>query len=550
MPDDQVAAGRAALARGAWAQARSRFLAALSADEQPEALEGLSWAAWWQEDVAACLEARERAYRRYRQADDLRGAARMALWLGDDHVEFRGARAIGEGWLARAGRLLEELEPCPEHGWLAVFRAHGALDRGDAAETLRLAGQAQIEGRRHDLVDLEMFAVATEGVAKIRQGDVAAGLRCLDEAMAAALSGEYENLVPAAWSCCLMLASCEQVRDYERGEQWCEQVTDFSHRMNARFLRGVCRTHYGAIQGWHGHWDDAERELLAALEELTAHRPVWRADALVRLGELRRRQGRLDEAAALFAEAQQHPLAQLGRAAVSLDRNDPATARDLLERVLRHTPSDSAASRGGPLELLVRADVALGDLERAEARLGELRTVAASVATEPLRAAVSASAGLLAAASSDHTQARNHFEDAVDGFVRSGAPLEVARARIELARALSALDSRESAWREAQAARTTLDELDATVERARADAVLAELAAHRPAPHAPSDRPLTARQVEVLRLVAEGCSDHEIAARLVISEHTVHRHVANIFTRLSCSSRAAAVARAGSLGLL
>lgn len=236
--DHGLAGGRAALTRGAWSEARSRFADALTAGERPEALEGLSWAAWWQEDVAACLDARERAYRLYQQAGDLRGAARMALWLGDDHVEFRGAHAVGEGWLARAGRLLDGLDACPEHGWLAVFEAHAALGH-DAAEARRLAAQAQDIGGRHGAVDLQMFAVATEGVAHIAQGDIAAGFRCLDEATVAALAGEYENLAPAAWSCCLMLSSCEQVRDYERGAQWCQQVAEFSRRMDARPPRGI-----------------------------------------------------------------------------------------------------------------------------------------------------------------------------------------------------------------------------------------------------------------------------------------------------------------------
>lgn len=548
VPGDPVAAGQAALERGAWTEARSWFAQALEEGAQPEALEGVSWAAWWQEDVTACLDAREHAYRLYRAAGDRRGAARMALWLGDDHVEFRAARAVGAGWLARAGRLLDELDACPEHGWLAVFEAHSALDRGDASEGRRLAGQAQDEGRRHGLVDLQMFALATEGAARIRQGDVAAGMRCLDESTAAALSGEYENLVPAAWSCCLMLSSCEQVGDYERGAEWCEQIAEFSRRMNARFLRGVCRTHYGSIQERQGYWDDAESELVAALDESMSNRPAWRADALVRLGWLRRRQGRLADAAGLFDEAPQHPLALLGLAAVSLDRDEPAIARDLLERALRQIPSSSAASRGDALELLVRTEIALGDVERAGAWLEELRTVAATADTELLRAAVSASVGLLAAAVGDHAQARDHLEDALDRFAGAGAPLEAARARLDLARALHALDRSEAARRDAHAARTSLAALGAAVELARADALLAELTEH--SAHHPDDGPLTPRQVEVLRLVAEGCSDQAIASTLVISEHTVHRHVANIYARLGCSSRAAAVARAGRLGLL
>ena len=134
-------AGRAALARGAWAEARASFEAALAEEETAEALEGLSWAAWWLDDVDACFDARERAYRRYRADGDLRGAARMALWLSDDYAEFRRQEAVSGGWFQRAARLLAELPPAPEHGWLAVFEAHVTLAAGDPEGALRSPGR-------------------------------------------------------------------------------------------------------------------------------------------------------------------------------------------------------------------------------------------------------------------------------------------------------------------------------------------------------------------------------------------------------------------------
>jgi hypothetical protein len=163
---DHLTAGRAALARGAWERARASFDAALALDASAGAWEGRSWAAWWLDDVATCLAARERAYRRYRAGRDPRGAARMALWLGDDHLEFRGEAAVANGWFQRAARLLEGLEPSPEHGWLAVFRAHLALNAHDLAEAQQLGGAARDLGSRPGEVDLEMFGLATEGLAE------------------------------------------------------------------------------------------------------------------------------------------------------------------------------------------------------------------------------------------------------------------------------------------------------------------------------------------------------------------------------------------------
>jgi len=384
-------------------------------------------------------------------------------------------------------------------------------------------------------------------VALVGQGDVGPGMRCLDEATAAALGGEYENLAPAAWTCCRLMSACEELRDYERGTQWCRKIEEFSLRMDTRFVTGVCRAHYAVILTWHGSWDEAERELVAAVDGLTAHRPYWRAEALVRLGDLRRRQGRLAEAEELFSQAPEHPLAQQGLAGLSLDRDDPRTARDLLERLLRRIPGGTTAGRAMPLELLVTAAVAMGDHAFAAARLDELRSLAAVMSTPPVRASVRLLEGLLAAAAGDHEGARGRFEDAVDLFTACRAPVEAARARLELSAALLALGRAGAAEREARAALACLGPAGAPAGHARARAALRTLGISE-AGEPPC--PLSERQLQVLRLVAEGLGDKDIADRLVLSEHTVHRHVANIYLRLGCSSRAAAVAHASRLGLL
>ena len=537
-------AGWDALARRDWRAAWDHFAATADQVPDPRALEGLSWAAWWLDEVDACIEAREGAYRGYRDAGDDRGAARMALWLADDHADLRGEPAVAEGWFGRAERLLAELPPCPEHGWLAVFAAHQALAVADPEVALRRSQEAAQSGQRHGQVDLEMFAVATQGVAGLRLGEVDAGLRRLSEAATAALAGEYENLAPAAWACCLLLAACEDRREYDRGAQWCEQVAAFSERTNARFLRGVCSAHYGAILTWHGRLADAERALLAAIDDLSDRRPTWRPEALVRLGELRRLQGRPDEAASLFEAALPHPLAQRGLAAVSLDREDPAEARDLLQRMLRQLPTEHAARRSDALELLVRAELALGDHEAAVHHAHELQLLAGSVDTEPLHAAASVAAGLVARVSGAPADACTRFEDAIDLLLRCRAPLEVAAVRVELAETLVALGRHETAAREARVALTALAGAR-PAERTRAQAVLGRRSDGDAGTH-----PLTVRQVEVLRLISQGLSDQQVAERLVLSEHTVHRHVANIYTRLGCSTRAAAVAHATRLGVL
>ena len=323
------------------------------------------------------------------------------------------------------------------------------------------------------------------------------------------------------------------MRDFARAAQWCREVEAFSRRLDIRFVTGVCQTHYGAVLTWRGEWDEAERVLVSALEQLTAARPAWRADAVVRLAELRRRQGRDDEALALFGEAERHPLAQLGRAELSLARGEVDLARAGLERLLRHIPATNPAARAGPVEALVRAAAAAGDHAAAAGHARDLRAIAEAIGTAPLLGAACFAEGVAAAATGDHAAARDRFDDAAEQFAAAGAPLEAARARLGLGEALRALGRTEAAEHEAAAARAAFEALGAEADRA----------GRRPGPLSP-------RELEVLGLVAEGLGDRAIAERLTLSEHTVHRHVANIHAKLRCSSRAAAVALAHRLGLL
>ena len=105
--------------------------------------------------------------------------------------------------------------------------------------------------------------------------------------------------------------------------------------------------------------------------------------------------------------------------------------------------------------------------------------------------------------------------------------------------------------REARLALDLLDELGASAEAARARELLASTGFPAKAKRtALRDQLLTPREVEILRLVSEGLTDGQIAARLVLSKHTVHRHLQNAYAKLGCSSRAAAVAKANKLNLL
>jgi LuxR family maltose regulon positive regulatory protein len=273
------------------------------------------------------------------------------------------------------------------------------------------------------------------------------------------------------------------------------------------------------------------------------------ANPIRRLAELRLRQGRLEEAAALVERLEGVPAGALGRAALALEEGRPQEAVELAERFLRSVPLEGPVERVAGLEPLLSARLAMADIDGAAAVAAELLSIAEAVGTEPLRASARLAEGLVASARAEHGRARPALEDAVDLFERSRAPFDAGRARLRLAASLAALGRKEGAMDECRAARDAFRRIGASREAERAERLLAELDARRDGVGR-AETPLTRRESEVLRLVAEGLSDREIAAKLVISEHTVHRHVSNIRTKLPVPSRSAVAAQATRLKLI
>jgi LuxR family transcriptional regulator, maltose regulon positive regulatory protein len=220
--EDLIESGWDALRVGEWVRAKECFEHSLSAGGSAEAFEGLGWAAYCLNEDPLTFDAREQAYRLYRVRGDDQSAARVAAWLAADWYEFRGEPAVGNGWLRRAHRLLDPVEPGPGHAWLAVHEASMLVEEDTTAARV-LAVQAVELGRRFDVPELEMVGLGLEGVALVSEGDLGPGMARLDEATAAALSGEAEILPCVAWACCYLIAACEQVRDYDRAGCTCRR---------------------------------------------------------------------------------------------------------------------------------------------------------------------------------------------------------------------------------------------------------------------------------------------------------------------------------------
>jgi LuxR family maltose regulon positive regulatory protein len=541
-------AGRAALTRGAWEEAHACIVTALRLEESAEALEELGLAAWGLNDATVVFDARERAYILYRRRGDACAAARLATTLALDYFYFRGEHAVASGWLQRARRLLAGEGTCVEQGWLAVTESLiAAWIEHDFAKVERLCAEAAMLGKALSDLDLEMLALACEGLALVSQGEIAEGMRRLDEATLAALSGEMTVADAACMTCCCLIFACEWTRDLGRVTQWLKKLRvlagHYAHPTQLYF----CRTHYAGVLIWQGAWAEAETELEAAITGLEASQPALAAEALLRLAELRCRQGRFEAAVTLLERAESPPFQALRgdfcllvRAALALAHNDAETAVNLGERFLRAIPHQNRMERIGGLELLIVALAARGDQARAEAVLAELRAVAAAVATKALHAAVRFAEGVVAAAVADFDMARCCFEDAADRYAQSGAPFETAWARLELAGSLLALDQAQAAQQQARSAHTVLHRLGAAPLAAHAEVLLEDI---RTTPHGGKTfvDGLTPRELEVLRLIAAGHSNQDIAKTLALSVRTVERHISNIYTKVGVSG---AVARA------
>lgn len=544
-----LAAGYESLARGAWEDARTSFLAAIDHQETAEALEGLGKAGWWLNDAATLFAAREQAYRLYREGGDNVGAARMALHLAIDHCSLRDAAALGRGWLQRAERLLDGTDLTPEHAWLALWKGQVALTfGGEPGDACRHSASAADLARSLGRPLLETLAMAQEGLALVREGDVAANVR-LDPDIAVAAASSLDDLDLVIITCSQLMHAWEQVRDFDAIEVWWAMLAAIPQTTTPPCLFWLCRMEHAAALMWHGAWDEAERELQASVEALVPIRREMAATAMVRLAKLHRRRGRYEQGAALLEAAESQPLRMLaetqlllGWADLALDQGDHEVGRAFVERALASLRGADPSERLAALELLVHAEVAFGKRERAHVALGELHCATCSVATDGVQAANRFAEGMVALGAGVLDAARSRLEEAVNLFEQASAPFEAAQARIELAGVLSELGDHGRARREASTARVTLCEVGAAREAEDTEARPPPNDRNAQAKRRPPPEALTAREHEILCLVAQGRSNDAIAAELIVSVRTVERHLSNIYDKAGVSGKAARTA--------
>jgi ATP/maltotriose-dependent transcriptional regulator MalT len=539
-------AGFEALSNADWQHAAAQFREA--ADQDPssaEAWAGIAAASYWIPDEEAILKARERAFHLYREQGNTLVAAEMAAWLAVDWLELRGQDALANGWMQRANRLIGKRLNTREGVWITLLKTRllqltGAKGNTTAVRAARAASLA----RQIGMPEAEALGLASEGNARLDEGDVENAVKCFDEAAAIILSSECTDLTPAALTLCSLMYACERTQDFDRARQWCTAARQFSEDRGFPVVLSICRPHYAAVLMWRGHWPEAEEHLRIGSRELTEFMPPFAVGARALMGSLRWRQGRWEEAESIFEQIKHEPAAQVGLAELTASQGDVRAAIDILDRHLRTVSVGHKLERGPALEVLIRCLIASGDTARASRHLGELRRIANSVGSSSLHAAAAFAEGLSASAAERWEKAQQLLGDAVELYERAGAPFESARARTALSNTLCSRGRFDAAAREAQIAKESFLRIGATKEADLVARQLSRIDAQRSASAGKQAGELTAREEEVLTLLAEGHSNQEIAASLVLSVRTVERHISNIYQKLGLEGRNARTAAA------
>jgi ATP/maltotriose-dependent transcriptional regulator MalT len=531
MTTDPLAAARDLRSRHDWLAALEAATAARvdSPKFAAERSDLVADAAWWLGRLQDCIDARERAYRLFDELGDRRRAGQCAVWLWEHHAI--GARpAIAGGWLRRARRMLESEPDCLELGALLLREAEIAHGSGNLHQARDLAARVAELGRNLRSADLEAEALQTMGRILIDQGEVAEGMGHLDEAMLFAVEGRLGPYSTGKVYCSL-ISACEELGDLDRAAEWTEATMRWAQQHPFAIFPGICRVHRAVVLKRRGSLAEAECEAAQACDELITSHVANAAAAYAEVGDIRRRLGDLDRAEEAFTRAQDlcgRPCGALALLRLAQGRSD--TALTIVTSCLRDTTNRLA--RANLLPILIQVASATGDLDQAERALHELDVIAAAFDTPILWAEAASTRGRLQRAQGDAVDACTTLQDAVERWLALDVPYEVATARTLLGQALRECGDVTGAADSFAAAARLFDQIGA-----RVDARLSDSGVRSSLPAG-----LTDREVEVLRLVAAGKTNNEIAAELYLSIKTVSRHLSNIFTKVGVTSRAAATA--------
>jgi DNA-binding CsgD family transcriptional regulator len=537
---DQLQQGRRAYRNRAWRAAHQALSEADQATPLPaEDLELLATSAYMLGRGDEYVAGLERALRAFLERGEELRAARCAFWIGID-LCLRG-QTRASGWFGRARRLVER-QPgdCVERGYLLLAQMFEVEAAGDLEGATAAAREATAAGARFGDADLFALAAQDQGILLIAQGRVGQGLKLLDEAMVAVTAGELSPIVNG-FVYCGVIMGCRAAYEPRRAREWTAALTRWCERQpDLVSFTGACLVHRAEIMQLRGDWRGALNEARrAGVRCAEAMNRSAAAQALYREGELHRLQGDFDAAEAAYTAARRSGTEpQPGLALLRLSQGNASAAAAAIRRLLDETTEP--AKRVALLPAGVEIMLAAGDPESARRDCAELRELADRWQGGMVDALAAHALGAVRLHDGDARAALVALRRAALAWQELDAPYEAARTRVLVGLACRAVGDDDTAAQELDAARDVFAQLGAAPDLER----LGELA-DPPDPHG-----LSPRELEVLRLVAAGRSNREIGATLVISEHTVARHLQNIFAKLGVSSRTAATAFAFAHDLL
>ena len=537
---DELGRARDAVERRSWAEAYRIFEALEPSTLTPAEWESFADAAWWTGRQDESIAARQKAYTGYADAGDERRAGGMAARLCIEHF-IRDEPAAGMGWLARTRRHAADLPDCVELGYMAVLEATVLRYGGDFAAAGPLAERATEIGERFGDRDLLAMAIHTQGLILIAEGRVGEGVPLLDEAMASVVAGEVGDYYAGAVYC-NVIAACLEIADVRRAAEWAEAARAWSESLPSESLwPGLCRVNRAQVASLRGDWSLAEAESMRATEQLMSTNPPLAAEALYETGDVRRRRGDLAGAQAAFERAHElgfEPQPGLGLLRLAQGKIDAALTA---LRTAVAVPSDNRLRRARLQWALAEAALAAGDLDAARSAADELDAIVRGSNARVLEASAATVRGAVRGAEGDVPGSVMSLRHASGLWQELRLPYETARARMLYGLALRAAGDEDGARLELRAALSAFERLGAAGDAVKTSDLLA--------PPTALPNGLTPREAEVLRLVAAGKTNRDIAVELVISEHTVARHLQNMFVKLGVSSRSAATAFAFEHGL-
>ena len=479
-----------------------------------------------------CVMAYQRAYQAHVAAGQPLAAVRSAFFLALQ-LFTHGEPAVGGGWVARASRLLEEQgEDVVERGYLLVHLMFLHIGSAEWEPALELSTQICDYGRRFGDADLRAMGLCSQGRLLLMSGRVNDGLAYLDEAMTGIAAWEVSPIF-AGQIYCTMIEGCQEVSDFARAAEWTMALSSWcDSQPDLVSFTGQCAVHRGQIMRLRGAYVEALDEFSQARQRYLAEgTPEPAGLAMLERANVLRIQGEYALAEEAYAEAVdtgQDPQPDL--ALLWVARGRESAALGAIRRVLAEPRPAIQRMRIAPAAVEVL--LAVGEVGEAAELVEEMRATVADLACDALHAVTGFAAGSHRLATGDAATALHELRGALRIWTNLSAPYEVARCRLLMGRALRLLGDEESAVVELAGARRTFAELGASPAEHDAAQLL----------HAEAPRGLTAREVEVLRLVAAGKTNPEIAGMLVLSEKTVARHLSNIFSKIDVTSRTAAAA--------